>query len=177
MADVKQAIDSVLVEEDSTLSVAIVNLRDGAGWTRLGVTSKNHPELIPTGFFDSHKVSRDQALVIAEQVYAKEYATPLHIADIADQALANALLSAGANMGTGTAAKLLQQAINHTMHVDVDGVIGPGTLSAVRMINPGSLLSTFIGEAKLHYVTLAVTNPADQKFLQGWLNRANRWAA
>jgi len=176
MADIQRAIESVLRQEDSRLTGAIVNLGDGAGWTRLGITSKNHPELLPSGFFDSHEVSRDQALVIAEKVYAQAYAVPLRVAQITDQTLANALLSFGINSGIHTAALTLQQAASlYGMHIACDGVIGPSTLSAIQMINPTQLLSSFCARADAYYQMLVDLHPEDQKFLRGWQARVDGW--
>jgi lysozyme family protein len=177
MANVKEAIDRVLIEEDATLSAHVVNLHDGAGRTRLGITSVNHPELIPRGFFDEAKMNRIQAIAVAEQVYSDYYATPLHIADIQDQALANAVLSFGVNSGIATSAHTLQQAcVECGEHLDVDGHLGPATIAAVNSLNAKWLLTEFSNLAQAYYKLIASIHPADEVFLRGWLARASKWS-
>jgi lysozyme family protein len=176
MADVKQAIDFVLRQEDATMSGKVVDLRDGAGWTRFGITSKFHPELIPAGFFDETKVNRDEALAIAERVYGTSYATPLHIAEIKDQRVATAVLSFGINSGSKNAAILLQRAIIEAhRRVTVDGMIGPATIAAANACDAGNLLTAYTVLAKLFYHDLAADKPSNEKFLHGWNNRADAW--
>ena len=168
------AIQEVLKEEDSKLAGKVVNLKDGAGMTRFGITSKNHPELIPTGFFSTMPTAL--ALTVAEGVYSKSYAKPLQISGIGDAALGRAVLSFGVNAGVGTSARMLQQACNSfDIHVAVDGCIGPGTLKAVNMICPSSLLATFSGLAKAHYAELAEADSSKAKWLRGWNSRVNGW--
>lgn len=177
MADVKAAIDFVLRQEDSTLSGKVTTLKgDSGGATRFGLASASHPELIATGFFDASKVNVLQALVIAENVYNQAYATPLRIAEIGDQALANAVLSFGINSGIGTAAKTLQQAVVRCgKTVDVDGKIGLYTLAVVNAIPGEYLLFTFSQLAKRFYSDLANSHPSDMAFLKGWNRRVQQW--
>jgi lysozyme family protein len=177
MSDVKQAIDFVLRQEDSILAGKVVDLRDGAGWTRFGITSKFHPELIASGFFDESKVNRDEALAIAERVYSASYAAPLYIGEIKDQRVATAVLSFGINSGSKNAAILLQRAIIEAhRRVTVDGIIGPATIAACNACDPDNLLTAYTVLAKLFYHDLAADKPSNEKFLRGWNNRADAWA-
>jgi lysozyme family protein len=177
VADVKRAIDFVIASEDRSMSGKVTTLKgDNGGATRFGIASKFHPELRDSGFFDAHKMLSDEALKVAEQVYTSDYAAPLHIDGINDQKVATALLSFGVNSGISRAAQLLQQAcVRHNVHVDIDGKIGPYTLTAVNQTNPSDLLETYIDLAKNYYRDLAETHPNDARFLHGWENRADEW--
>lgn len=175
MANVKACVDKVLLEEDRTLSGKIVDLKDGAGWTRFGCTSVNHPELIPIGFFPT--MPREHALIVAESVYEHSYATPLHISELSNDRIAFPVLSLGINSGTHESAKLLKQAVcSHDIHVAVDGVMGPATVRAANLIALDQLLGTFVQLAKGFYKDLVDANPkTNSKFYRGWTNRANGW--
>jgi lysozyme family protein len=178
MADVKAAIGFVLHEEDSRMTGAVTTLKgDSGGATRYGLASHAHPELIASGFFDEAKTSASAALVIAEQVYAKSYAAPLHIAEIADQAVATAVLSFGVNSGLRGDAELIQRACTNTGRaVSADGHIGPGTLATINSIKPGVLLSAFSSLVDTFYVETVAAHPEDAGFLKGWTNRVAEWA-
>jgi lysozyme family protein len=176
MANVDDAIQALLIAEDSTLSAKVVDLGDGAGLTRLGISSRLHPKLVAAKFFDP-KVSKNMALPVAVQTYWSEYAIPLMLEKIADQRIATALLSIAVNTGIGTGVKMMQTAcVALKQPATIDGLMGPGTLRAIDALPAGELLDEYLYEARAHYFDLAVKNPDDKRFLQGWLNRTNSLA-
>lgn len=71
------------------------------------------------------------------------------------------------NAGPGRAAKFLQQSVGATP----DGAIGPGTMALVAKATPTDILQKFAQQKEAFYNSLAEKNPAQQKFLKGWLNR------
>jgi lysozyme family protein len=177
MSNVPEAIEFVLRQEDATLDGHVTTLKgDRGGPTRFGLASASHPELVAKGYYDPEKVGRDAALAIAEQVYAKTYATPLRIAEINDQALAAAVLSFGINAWIVKPIKLLQQAVTKLgKHLADDGHIGELTLQAVNELDPTLLLNQFCAEVRQYYKDLVAGTPSDQPFLKGWLNRVQAW--
>lgn len=78
-----------------------------------------------------------------------------------------AVFDFGVNAGIKRAAKFLQQAVS----VTADGSIGQGTLNAVSNFDAGQLIKIFSEVKANFYKELVVKNPAEQKFLHGWLNR------
>ena len=88
--------------------------------------------------------------------------------EINDQELINWLFDKGVNMGIGRAYKLLQRAL----HVDEDGVIGMQTRKAINEADPAELLEACRNEAKRYYTNIALHDPTQSRFLQGWLARA-----
>jgi hypothetical protein len=77
--------------------------------------------LVSQDYYDQAKVSRDAALAIAELVYEQTYATPLHIADINDQAVATAILSLGVSAWVKRPAQVIQEAcVQLGKHISVD---------------------------------------------------------
>lgn len=177
MANIKVAIDFVLRQEDSTLSGEITTLPgDKGGPTRFGLASTAHPELIASGYFDASKVSTTAALAIAEQVYAKQYANPLSIGAITDQAAATAVLSLGINAGLIRAGRVLQKSCIALGHqVASDGKIGPITIAAANACSADGLLAEYSKLALAYYTALAQSTPTDAPFLKGWTNRVAAW--
>lgn len=80
------------------------------------------------------------------------------------------------NMGEGTGVKLLQTAVETVSGVSmgVDGLWGPATLHAANTCNPDMLCAAFITARKQHYRDIVNENPADAKYLEGWLARAGK---
>ena len=74
-----------------------------------------------------------------------------------------AVFDASVNMGVGRAAKLIQEAAG----VTADGVIGNGTLQAIKNANPTALIDKFSAEKDAFYKSL----PTFNTFGKGWLNR------
>lgn len=165
MADVGMAIDYVLGWEDSTLSGKITE--DEGGRTRFGIAENYHPELSNCLFYSS--MGSTAALVIARGIYAREYADPLSIEEIADQNVANKLLSLGVNIGISRAGKMLQSAVG----VAEDGVVGVQTLMKLSSCDPTDVLSDLRAAAVRFYENDVAEHPEKEQFLAGWLTRAN----
>lgn len=81
--------------------------------------------------------------------------------------LAKRVFDASVNMGSGTAAKILQRVLG----VTADGVLGPAT---VAKANSGDYVEAFIAARCQHYKDIVTANPAKGKFLKQWLARASR---
>lgn len=165
MADVNAAIQYVLRQEDATMSGVITRAVDGMR-TRWGIDEHFHPELKNCLFYDS--MGSIAALRVAESIYTKQYCEPLCIAEIPDQEIANKLLSLGVNCGVGTAAKMLQEALE----VMGDGRIGPITLDALDRAEPGLILGRLRELAAEHYEELIRNNSSLAIYRTGWLRRA-----
>jgi lysozyme family protein len=169
MANVHEAIQYVLREEDATLSGVITD--DSGGRTRFGIAEKFHPELNNSLFYDS--MGSVAAQKVAESIYEREYCEPLCIPEIASQEIANKLLSLGVNCGITKAAKMLQDALA----VPGDGRIGPITLDAIDHAAASGYATQQVMHrlreiAVLHYEDVIKKNPAMARFEHGWLRRA-----
>ena len=71
------------------------------------------------------------------------------------------------NAGAAQAVRLLQRAVG----VPDDGRIGPVTLSAVRARPPLEVASAFKEQKEAFYRRLVESDPTQNKFIRGWLNR------
>jgi lysozyme family protein len=165
MANQDVAIDYVLGWEDSTLSGVITTTADGKR-TRFGIDEHWHPELTNCLYYSS--MGQMAALQIARGIYEVSYCQPLCIAEIADQEIANKLLSLGVNVGVVNAARMLQDAVT----VVGDGRIGPLTLHALDLAEPEKVLADLRQEAENHYDALVKANPDLIVYRAGWLRRA-----
>lgn len=166
MANVDAAISYALEWEDSTLSGVITTNNDGVTKTRFGIDQRYHPELNNSLFYSS--MGSTAALIIAKGIYAQQYADPLCIEEIANQDIANKLLSLGINMGISRAAKMLQSALG----VAEDGVIGVHTLLALSKASTVDVLANLRASAERFYVQDAEEHPEMEDQLKGWLRRA-----
>jgi lysozyme family protein len=91
--------------------------------------------------------------------------------------VALAVFDTGVNMGTVTAVKLLQRAINDLLPqekwIKVDGVLGQQTLTVAKSLNPVQLALRLCDRREERYRAIVRANPKLGKFLKGWLNRLN----
>jgi lysozyme family protein len=164
VADINEAIQYTLKFEDSTLSGKVTI--DGGGRTRFGIAEKFHSELQNSLFFTS--MGSEAALKIAESIYRSQYADPLCLEQIANQDIANKLLSLAVNVGVQRASLWLQDVV----HVTGDGRIGPLTMMALGDAAPLQVLTDLREKAARFYVADAHHNPEHQQYLRGWLERA-----
>ena len=174
MANVIKAIDFVLRLEDETMSgVTTHDAKDHGGRTRFGIAERFHPDLTATGFFDQMPVMA--ALDIAHQVYQKSYVTPLRLDVIWDQRLANAFLAFAVNAGVEHAIEKMQSALRGCgAQAKQDGIMGPATIGAINIAAPDALLAAFTNEQKRYYRQIAADDPSQNRFLDGWIHRADK---
>lgn len=71
------------------------------------------------------------------------------------------------NAGPGRAARILQEELG----VAVDGKIGPKTLASCNACNPQALANALLWRRLQHLARFTKANPAQLKFLTGWVNR------
>lgn len=57
--------------------------------------------------------------------------------------------------------------------VDIDGIVGPKTLSAINSRNGRTLFDLLKQERLAYLERICITRPANKKFLKGWLRRVN----
>lgn len=153
MARFEDVIGSTLQHEGGYVN----NPADPGGETNFGITKRDHPDV------DIRNLTVDGA----KSIYREEYWKPW-MGEILSQVVASKVFDMGVNMGIGTAVKILQKALG----VAVDGVFGPGTLAAVNNASD-ALLPAYKQALAAHYQAIVAAKPAEAKFLNGWLARAN----
>lgn len=123
---------------------------------------------------------RDMPIEAAKLIYEVSYWNRIqgdHI-DAVNEALAEKLFDIAVNSGVGTAGKLLQRAINVLQRqgppIAVDGVIGGGTLTALRRM-PKQDLPLLVATVRYlqaaRYIAIAEADASQKIFIRGWLSR------
>jgi type VI secretion system secreted protein VgrG len=88
--------------------------------------------------------------------------------------VAKRVFDEGVNDGTGPDVKIFQRAINSLRGtLVVDGQLGPATMAAANNLPSDALVAAFKAGRVAHYQAIVAANPADEKYLTGWLARAN----
>lgn len=175
MADFKSAFANTMVYEGGYSN----NSADSGGMTIFGISRHNNPSWPGWATVDnyieqnglatiSHDLRNDADFWSAVQsFYTDNYWNVNRCGDINDNQVAGQVFDKGVNMGTGTAARFLQQAAN----VPVDGVIGNQTIGAVNAANPADIYNAFIGLCKARYEAIVAANPSQERFQAGWFSR------
>jgi lysozyme family protein len=104
---------------------------------------------------------RNMPKSVAEEIYVKHYALPLHYNDL-PAGVDYAVLDYGINSGISRAAKVLQTIVG----VPADGVIGPITLAAVDKMVPADVINAIYNERVAFLQRL--NKP---QFIKGWMHR------
>jgi len=173
MANFGSCIEWVLRLEDRTLAGKTVNLGDGAGLTRYGLTTRDEGAVLPKCYWvddpPTVRANNEVALEMAKQIYYDRYWTPIHGIQIASDELAATLMSFAVNDGVETAVKLLQEVLGVQ---SVDGVMGPRTLVAISDHEATVLAEQLRDAQEARYLAIEARNPEDVKFDAGWRNRA-----
>lgn len=158
MANFGAIVEWALRLEDRTLRGRTVDLGDGAGLTRFGITSKNNPD-VPASFFTEPVA---EALEHAKQFYWSHDWRVIRGADIQSDDVASVLMSWHLTSGEH-AIKGLQG----MLLVNMDGKMGPATLSAVNH-GIASQIASALREAQEQFYQ----HIADPRFVGGWVKRA-----
>jgi len=154
---------------------------DSGGATRFGIT-----EAVAREFGYRGEMSA-LPLEFAQQVYRAKYWDLLHLDLIAalSERVATELFDTAVNTGVSFAGKSLQRALNvlnreqaDYADIEVDGLIGPATIRALRSFlmkrgNEGivvlfAMLNSLQGA---FYIDLAERRSKDEKFVYGWFKQ------
>lgn len=176
MANFGNCINWVLRLEDRRLEGKSINLGDGAGWTRFGVTSKNNPDIAPNFWVNTPQaplMDTPTAIEVAKDCYWRKYWQPIRGTELPTDELAATVLSFNVNdmrfaNGALEAIKLLQEALG----LDQDGFFGPVTMAAVQSNDPSNVAQKLREAQERYYLRILAAKPDDERFRNGWLARA-----
>jgi lysozyme family protein len=141
-------------------------LGDGGGLTRLGLTQRWHQTGLPTGYFST--MSFSDAVAAAKITYKYCYWDMLDGDAIMSDQVAAPLLSFAVNDSVKVAVETLQR----VLEVEIDGFMGPKTVAELNSKDPYIAAKLFRAGWVDFYHNDVIMNPAKQKFLTGWVNRA-----
>ena len=93
--------------------------------------------------------------------------------------VAKRVFDAAVNMGSGTACKLFQQAVNAVPvplsgQIAEDGGWGLNTVVAANCCDPVALVAAFKKVRVFHYDTIVHEHPNDARYLTEWVARAEK---
>ncbi len=150
MANFELAIPVVLKNEGGYVN----DPDDAGGETNFGISKSSYPNV------DIKNLTVEEASAIYKRDFWK-------FDGINDQAAATKLFDAYVNMKSH-AIKAAQEVTQQT----VDGVYGPHTEAAIN--NSANFLADFRARLVQYYKEIVEYNPEDEKFLAGWLRRAQQ---
>jgi lysozyme family protein len=167
MASFDIAFTWLLTSEDPKNECAIVPDAPPGAHAISGINS----HAFPTAFARIAVLPQSQRMAAVSSFY-KTYFWNKWLDQLASDELAKRVFDAAVNMGSKTALGLLQRALWPS--AEPDEVWGPETVSAA---NAGDLTATVEAFKRLrgaHYQEIVARNPDDEKYLAGWLARAEK---
>lgn len=172
--NVTQYIEAILQREGGFVD----HPNDKGGPTNWGITEQVARSF---GYFgDMRQLPRETAF----NIYLERYWAQPKFDKVNDlsQSIAEEMLDTGVNMGTGTAAKFLQRALNvlnvqeqHYPDIEVDGSIGRMTLFALSSFlnrrgreGEAVLLKMLNSQQSVRYMEIAERDKRQETFQFGW---------
>lgn len=144
--------------------------RDRGGETKYGISKRSYP------YLDIKKLTLAQAQAIYYTDFWKHPRMNLDL--IPDYSIALELFDTGVNMGTGTARRILQDALNlmnrngrNYPDLIVDGIIGGKTFAAYHKVDKRILLKALNGLQFMRYTEICLADPVQERFFNGWMQR------
>lgn len=163
MSDFEQSIATVLAHEAGYVN----NPDDAGGPTNFGITIKS------LSAFRGRPCTADDIVALtreeAEDIYHHAYWDPLQLDWFTSTGLMIAVFDQAVVRGIGAVIRDLQNLAG----VHSDGVMGAETLAAIRRMDAGKLLVSFLAAQQIHYAQLCVSKPSQLTFLVGWLARTH----
>ena|ERR1700675_2670071 len=151
MARFDDAIPTVLNNEGGY----VFDPADPGGETKFGISKHSYPNL------DIKNLTVEDAVAI----YRRDF---WMFDGVNDQTLATKIFDTYVNE-EHTGIRILQQCLYMP---SIDGIWGTHTCGAVNSASPVGLLITYREALAQHYRNVVLANPAEAKFLNGWLRRA-----
>ena len=151
---------------------------DKGGETCFGISRKFNPDWEGWARVDAKKINgRPQGLTADKELekmvfdfYKANFWNKISGDAFASNEVACSIADFAVNVGVPRAARIVQSVVGTVM----DGRIGNKTIQAIESMQERTFLDLFC-EAKGDYYRLITKNrPRNEKFLNGWLNRAER---
>lgn len=155
-----QAVEIILNQEGGY----IWNKDDPGGETNFGITKRNYPNL------NIKELTREMAISIYLDDYWGRYRIESLPPDVRLQ-----VFDMTVNMGPKGAATVTQRAIiaMSGVSLEIDGEIGPKTISALLQADQKALNLWIAIERKNYYIALVLSKPKMITFLRGWNRRVD----
>ena len=157
---INDVIDGVLEQEGEGVP-PYADPDDLGGRTRWGISERAHPDAWKAG---------PPTQEMARQIYARQYVAPFDgLRDVnIDERVRVALIDDAVLSGVKTSIRNLQRVLG----VEMDGWIGPETISAAIRADAQWLLIRLVQGRALRIAKIVQQNPTQLKYLAGWITRA-----
>lgn len=171
----QSCIDSIL-EHEGGLSI---DKRDPGGVTQWGI-SLRYLRSIGHDVNGDGKIDKEDIIGLpikgAEGIYRKYWWDKFRYSGFNELIVVEKVFDMAVNMGSMTAHKLLQIAINRLREqpIKVDGLLGGQTFGAANGLDSHELRQQLRECAEHRYIEILAANPAMEWCRNGWMNRA-RW--
>lgn len=118
---------------------------------------------------------KDLPIAVAKDIYMAWYWKPNNLDLVVSTAKAICIFDIGIVRGIEIGAKYAQEACNAYGHtLKVDGDLGPLSIQAINQTPTFEFVSAYSRRAEKGFCRIVASNPTQQKFLSGWVNRARR---
>lgn len=194
MADFEKAFNRTMVYETGNSCGYCADTDDPGGETFYGISRRNEPAWEGWIIIDEYKMNFPDDFAIrlkaaaelirkVKDLYFRNYWRKTGCDKIADDDLACEIFDTAVNMGTKTAIKFLQTALNvlnrqGTLYPDIeeDGIFGGDTISSLEKYYEDSgaapLLIKIINVLQgARYIDIMRSNKKLEKFVRGWFER------
>lgn len=136
---------------------------DPGGETNYGISKNAHPDV------DVKNITLEKV----RQIYHDEYWLKAKCDKIENAYVATKLLDVAVHCGVRGGARILQRALLAAgAKVTQDEIIGVKTVAACNTVDQNALLAAMKSEAAAYYRIVAIKQPSQEKFLNGWIQRA-----
>ncbi|TSJ39451.1 hypothetical protein FO440_17050 [Mucilaginibacter corticis] len=138
------------------------------GWPIVHSIAATHPASLNTALAANADLQQ-----MVQSFYKANFWDTESLDNVTDQQVANQLFDIATNMGTGIAARFMQEAVNTLSpgKLTVDGQIGPLSLAALNGANQQSLYNAIIQLRKARYQAIIAKDPSQQQFANSWNSR------
>lgn len=136
--------------------------------TKYGICAKSYPrEDIP-----------NLTLSRAAFIYNNDFWGASRCGEWKNQIIANLYFDLAVNLGQGTAARIIQRAVNLAgwprSPIPVDGNIGRGTVQRLNEVNQTDLFCHLVGLSHARYAQIVDKNPKNMVFMSEWVGHRLR---
>jgi len=159
---------AIILEHEGGLSQ---DKLDPGGTTNFGISSRFvRDNQISTDIDYVLSLTKDDAINIYREYWWDQY----HYERFTQIDVIAKVFDLAVNIGPITAHKILQRSCNSLMQppLNVDGLLGPATVSAANTLEAANLRQALRDSAKERYLEIIAANPAMKEFEQGWMIRA-----
>lgn len=144
---------------------------DHGGSTKFGITQRQWSHVIqPDNPIQS---VADLTKTEAHWFYLTQVWNRYRIDELYQEPIATAILDVTVNMGPARCGRFAQKALKYPTD-KIDGIIGTGTIADLNACSTKEWIIGFSTSVQGHYLDLVAKQTSQQKFLKGWMARAQR---